>query len=117
MPKRIEILILWLVPALALESIAYFFADGYTPDFSLSFDESEYASLIYMLFRSTIAPLLIYSSNVVIAFWMWRTEKELGGRIVRWTLASLLLSYFVLIPYIGMYILWRLEQKDTAPAT
>ena len=112
MPDRIERLVLWLVPALALQFVAYIFADGYTPDMSPG---AEGESIGSVLLRGTIAPLLIYVPNVVTAVWMWQSESASNGRRVRWTLASLLLSYFVLIPYIGMYILWRLERKDPEP--
>ncbi len=112
MPERIEKLVLWLVPALALQFVSYFIADGSSPDAAQTSGSLEGGSIVYVLMRSTIAPLLIYLPNVVTAVWMWQTESAFGGRTVRWTLASLLLSYFVLIPYIGMYILWRLERTD-----
>jgi len=113
MPKRIESLVLWLIPALVLQFVAYLFADGYVPEMSAGIESVEDIPVLEMLFRATIAPMFIYVPNVVTAIWMWRTESALGGRKVRWTLASLLLSYFVLIPYLGMFILWRLEQKGS----
>jgi hypothetical protein len=116
MPKRIEVLVLWLVPALAIQVIAMLFADSYAPDLAPIVDSSSEISLANILFRSTIAPLLIYTPNIVTAFWMWKTESAVGGRTTRWTLVSLLLSYWVLIPYIGMYVLWSLEKRDSAPA-
>lgn len=114
MPKRIEVLVLWLVPALALQTIAFFFAENYTPDLSPNVASSADTSLAFIFFRHTIAPMLIYIPNIVTAVWMWKTESAVSGRATRWTLASLLLSYWVLIPYIGMYILWSLEKKDPA---
>lgn len=115
MPHRIERLVLWLVPAMALQFIAYVFADGYVPEMSPAVEKAEDVSLGYFFFRATVAPLMIYVPNVVTAVWMWQSESALGGRKVRWTLASLLLSYLVLIPYIGMYILWALERRDPEP--
>jgi len=103
MHVRLESLVLWLIPALILQSMSYFFSDGYAPDLSeLLLDPEGVSYLAYML------PLLgalamYYAPAIVTAVWIWRTENSRNGRMILWAFAALLLEYWVLIPYLGAY--------------
>jgi hypothetical protein len=110
MKKEIEQLLVFLIPAIVIEKLLKTISSRAISDFIQNKNEA-LPSLIEQFPSYSPGQIftLVNSINVfigllpivVIAVWLWRIEKAQNGRPVLWSLAGLVLNYWVLLLFIG----------------
>ena len=114
MKKDIECLLLFLIPAIFLERLLAFFSSvmfskyiGHSKS-SIESIFSDYSVGDIFTITGTINAIALLLPCVVLAVWVWKIEKRVGGRYILWALGALVLKYWFLVLYIGQ----RLYEKD-----
>jgi len=113
MKKDIEQLLVFLLPAILVERVLETFiqhfygalADGDQKALDVTIESFPSLSIGGLLsFVSALDVLIGFLPVLVISIWLWKMERQDGGRPLLWALGAVFLKYWILLLFIGQRI-------------
>jgi uncharacterized membrane protein len=107
--NRIERYVLWLAPALIIQSLARYFGHG------AGLEYMEEPAMWFLLSPAeliSIAAFLALLPTLVTAVWISVDSDSSATVKVAWFVCGLFMSFFALIPYVGSLLVRDWEQIE-----